>query len=64
MDLTTRARLSIPHSQSFPSRSFHKLLILTYQRIDRMKSTVMKIKQTDDMDHSLAYLNETVSHAV
>ena len=29
-----------PHSQSFPSGSFHKLLILIRQRVERMKTTI------------------------
>ena len=31
---------SFPHSQSFPSGSFHKSLILIHQRVERMKTTV------------------------
>ena len=31
---------SFPHSQSIPSGSFHKPLILIHQRADRMKTTV------------------------
>ena len=36
--LLTRARPSFPHSQSLPSGSFHKPLILIHQRVDRMKN--------------------------
>ena len=35
-----RARPSFPHSQSLPSGSFHKPLILIYQRADRVKTTI------------------------
>ena len=38
--LTIRTRPSFPHSQSLPSGSFHKPLILLHQRADRMKTTV------------------------
>ena len=36
----TRTRPSSPHSQSLPSGSFHKPLILIHQRGDRMKTTI------------------------
>ena len=35
-----RTRLSVPLSQSLPSGSFHKPLILLHQRADRLKTTV------------------------
>ena len=35
-----RTRLSFPLSQSIPSGSFHKPLILLHQRTDRMKTTI------------------------
>ena len=35
-------RLSFPHSQSLPSGSFHKPLILLHQRADRIKTPVTK----------------------
>ena len=35
-----RTRLSIPLSQSLPTGSFHKPLILLHQRADRMKTTI------------------------
>ena len=35
-----RTRLSLPLSQSLPSGSFHKPLILLHQRADRLKTTV------------------------
>ena len=35
-----RTRPSFPLSQSLPSESFHKPLILIHQRADRMKTTV------------------------
>ena len=35
-----RTRPSFPHSQSLPSGSFHKPLILINQREDRMKTTI------------------------
>ena len=34
-----RERPRFPHSQSFPSGSFHKPLILLHQRADRLKTT-------------------------
>ena len=40
-----------------------KPLILLHQRADRLKITVTETNQTDHIDHSLVYLNETVSHA-
>ena len=48
-----RTRPSFPPSQSLPSGSFHKPLILIHQRADRMKTTVTENYQTDHMDHSL-----------
>ena len=39
MTLPTGARPSFPHSQSLPSGSLHKLLILIHQRADKMKTT-------------------------
>ena len=47
-----RTRPSFPHSQSLPSGSFHKPLILLHQRADRMKSPSQKTNQTDHMDHT------------
>ena len=41
----------------------NKPLILLHQRADRLKITVTETNQTDHIDHSLVYLNETVSHA-
>ena len=35
-----RTRSSFPHSQSLPSGSFYKPLILIHQRADRMKTTI------------------------
>ena len=35
-----RTRPSFPHSQSLPSGSFHKPLILIHQTADRMKTTI------------------------
>ena len=40
MALPIRTRPSFPHSQSLPSGSFHKPLILIPQREDRMKTTI------------------------
>ena len=40
MALPIRAKHSFPHSQSFPSGSFHKPLIFIHQRADRMKTTI------------------------
>ena len=36
----TRTRPSFPQSQSFPSGSFHKPLILIHQRADRLKTSI------------------------
>ena len=40
MALSIRTRPSFSHSQSLPSGSFHKPLILIHQRADRMKTTI------------------------
>ena len=40
MVLPIRTRSRFPHSQSLPSLSFHKCLILIHQRADRMETTV------------------------
>ena len=40
MALPIRARPNFSHSQSLPSGSFHKPLILICQRADRMKTTI------------------------
>ena len=40
MALPTRTRSSLPLSQSLPSGSFHKRLILLHQRADRLKITI------------------------
>ena len=40
MALPIRTRLSFPLSQSLPSGSFHKPLILLHQREDRLKTTI------------------------
>ena len=40
MSLPIRTRPSIPLSQSIPSRSFHKPLILLHLRADRLKTTI------------------------
>ena len=53
MALPIRTRSSFPHSQSLPSGSFHKPLILIPQRADRMKTTITENNQTDHMDYSL-----------
>ena len=42
MVLPTRTRLSFCLSQSFPTGSFHKPLILLHQRADRLKTKVTK----------------------
>ena len=39
MALPIRTRPSVPHSQSVPSGSLHKLLILVHQRANRLKAT-------------------------
>ena len=43
MALITIARPSFPHSQSLPSGTFHKPLILIHQREERMKITITDI---------------------
>ena len=40
MSLTIRTRPSFPLSQSLPSGSFHKPLILPHQKADRLKTTI------------------------
>jgi len=40
MALPIKARPRFPHSQSLPSGSFHKPLILVHQRADRMETTI------------------------
>ena len=40
MALPIRARPRFPHSQSLPSGSFHKPLILIHQRVDNMETTI------------------------
>ena len=40
-------------TQSLPSGSFHKPLILIHQRADRIKPQSQKTNQSDYMDHSL-----------
>ena len=40
MALPIRTRPSLPHSQSLPSGSFHKPLILIHQRADRRKTRI------------------------
>ena len=47
-----RTRSSFPLSQSLPSGSFHKPLILIHQRAD-WKPQSQKTNQTDHMDHNL-----------
>ena len=64
MALPIRAKPRFPHSQSLPSRSFHNPLIHIHQRAYKMKTTSQKTNQTDHMDHSLVWLNETMSHAM
>ena len=44
MALPTRARPSSPHSQSLPSGSLHKPLILRHQRADILKTTITENK--------------------
>ena len=49
--------------QNVPQKCAVFSLILLHQRADRLKITVTETNQTDHIDHSLVYLNETVSHA-
>ena len=42
MALLIRTRPSFPHSQSLSSGSLHKPIILTWQRADRIKTTITK----------------------
>ena len=44
MVLPIRTRHSFPHSQSLPSGSFHKPLILLHQRADRLKTTITSLE--------------------
>ena len=44
MALPIRIRPSFPLSQSLPSGSFHKLLILLHQRLDKLKTTITENK--------------------
>ena len=62
LPIITRPRF--PHSQSLPSRSCHKPLILIHQRTDRMKITIIETNLIDHIDHSLVYFNETINHTV
>ena len=48
---------SFPHSQSLPSGSFHKPLILIPQRADQMKPTVTK---TNEIDHMTTALSKSI----
>ena len=48
-----RTRPSFPLSQSLPSGSFRKSLILLHQRADRMKTTITE-NESDHKDHSLS----------
>ena len=43
MALPIRKRPSFPCSQPLSSGSFHKLLILIHQRVDRMKTTITEL---------------------
>ena len=42
MALAIRTRHSFPFSQSHPSESFHKFLILLHQRADRLKTNLIE----------------------
>ena len=53
MALSIRTRPSFHLSQSLPSGSFHKPLILLHQRADRLKPQSQKTNQSDHMNHSL-----------
>ena len=48
-----RTKPSFPFSQSLPSGSFHKPLILLHQRADRMETTITENYQSDHMYQSL-----------
>ena len=56
MALPIRTRPSFPVSQSLPSGSFHKPLILLYQRADRLKTTVTE-KLTNLITWTIALSN-------
>ena len=56
MALPIRTRSSFPHSQSFPTGSLHKPLILLYQRADRLKTTVTE-KLTNLITWTIALSN-------
>ena len=49
-------------SQSLPSGSFHKPLILLPRGQTDLKPQSQKTNQSDHMDHSSVQLNETMSH--
>ena len=63
MALPIRTRPNFPHSQSLPPGSFHKPLIPPSEDRDR-KPPSQKMNESNHMDHSLVYLNETTSHAM
>ena len=48
-----RTRPSFPHSQSLPTGSFHKSVILIHQRAYRMKTQSQKTNKTDYVGHRL-----------
>ena len=52
MASSIRTRPSFPLSQSLPSGSFHKPLILLHQRADRLKPQSQKTNQPDHTDHA------------
>ena len=62
MVLPTTTRPSFPWSQSLPSGNFHKPLSLSVWGQTEQKLQSQKTNQTDHMDHSLVWLNETMSH--
>ena len=64
MTLPIRTRFSFPPSQSHPSRSFRSLLSSSVGRQTDWKTLSQKNNQSDLWDHSLVYLNETVSQVV
>ena len=64
MVLPTTTRPSFPWSQSLPSGNFHKPLSLSVRGQTERKLQSQKTNQTDHMDHSLVWLNETMSHVL
>ena len=61
MALPTRTRPSFPLRQSLPSGSFHKPLILLYQRADRLKTSHRKLIRADRLKTSHRKLTNLIT---